>query len=635
MHDARSVKERLLSNVESVCAYLFPSGKLDGHEFLVGSTAGEAGSSLKIELRGDKKGVWQDFTHSKGTPGQGGDIYDLWCAAKGQDFKTAFPEICRWAGVTNLDRPKPKPRPTAPDLTDVHPMSGTPELKYLTEERGLHPETLKLYRVRTHRRPSEHNENFVCFQFTDPDGEPVMLKSTGIRPTKDGKKDIWTTAPYFTLWGWWTVKPSDRSIIITEGEYDAMSVHQLDPGMPVLSLPSGCSNMDWIENDYDRLAMFERIYVMTDRDQPHHKSGLCPGEEAARVIAKRLGIARCHRILPPEPFKDANEALTKGEPEQLEISAWFARAYSYDPPTLRGAKSYRDEVLSRLHRERREAEVNTFVFPDFQFQLRDSECTLCQGYPGHGKSELTYQVFLHEMASGHRCCVASAEIDPDEMLLNFAVQFIGHAVTDAELDRALDWLDGRLWFFRMKDDEQKIWTPLFDDFLYAAQRFGCTRFAVDSLMFFVKKDDYEGHDQFSKACRNFTRTNPETHLWLLAHSAIKKGEDKVPAMSDVLGSAGILAPFNNILTVWRNVDKEAKLHEAKEKDDAAKKEELAKVHDGLLLVCKQRRTGKRPRIKLWFEPASKTFRTKQADTLPPVADTAPALALKDDEDRPF
>jgi twinkle protein len=632
MIDAKTVKERLLSNVESVCFYLFPKGKVRGHEFLIGSPAGEEGSSMTINLRGDKRGVWRDHA----TMVDKGDIFDLWCAAKQQDFKTAFPEICRYLGMNSIDRPKPKPRPAKPDTKDVHPMSGTPELKYLTEKRGLHPETLKTYRVRTHRRPSEHNEHFVCFQFVDTEGEPVMLKSTGIKPTKEGKKDIWTTQPFYTLWGWWLVKPSDRSIIITEGEYDAMSVHQLDPGMPVLSLPSGCSNMDWIENDYDALMRFERIYVMTDRDEPHPKTGLRPGEEAAKAICKRLGLARCYRVVPPEPFKDANDALTKGEPEQLEVSAWLARAFSYDPPTLRGAKAFADDVKNRLRRERQEDAVNTFVFPDFPFQLRDGECTLCQGYPGHGKSELTYQVFLHEMASGHKTCIASAEIGPDEMIVNLATQFLGKKPDETEVDRAIDWLDGRLWFVSNKDEDMKSWAPLFEDFKYAGQRFGCTRFVVDSLMFFVKKDDYEGQDQFAKACRNFTRANTDAHLWLLAHSAIKKGEDKIPAMSDVLGSAGILAPFNNILTVWRNVEKEAKINEAREgAKDESKIEELGKLHDGFLIVCKQRRTGKRPRTKLWFDPASKTFRTKQADVVPPVADTAPALPLKNDEDQPF
>lgn len=639
MHDAKSVKERLLSNVEGVCFYLFPNGKVKGHEFLIGSPAGEEGSSMTINLRGDKKGVWRDHA----TMTDKGDIYDLWCAAKNQTFKEAFPEICRWAGITNVERPKPKQRPPMPSLADVHPMSGTPELAYLQEKRGLHPNTLKAYRVRSHRRPSDHNENFVCFQYTDSEGEPTMLKSTGIKPAmvqkKDGTvkptKDVWTTEPFYTLWGWWLVKPSDRRIVIAEGEYDAMSVHQLDPGMPVLSVPNGCGNMDWIENDFDRLQQMEEIFLLFDRDEPDKRTGLCPGEEAAKAAAKRLGLARCKRLLPPEPFKDANDALVKGEPEHLELSAWFARAYSYDPPSLRGASAFREEVKNRLRRERQEDASNTFVFPEFPFQIRDGECTLAQGYPGHGKSELTYQVFLHEMASGHKTCIGSAEIGPDEMIVNLATQFLGKKPDETEVDRAIDWLDGRLWFVSNKDEEMKTWTPLFDDFRYSAQRFGCTRFVADSLMFFVKKDDYEGQDQFAKACRNFTRQNTDAHLWLLAHSAIKKGEDKIPSMSDVLGSAGILAPFNNILTVWRNVEKEEKLNAAREARDETKIEELTKLHDGLLTVCKQRRTGKRPRTKLWFDSSSKSFRTKQADVVPPVADTAPSLPLKNDEDQPF
>lgn len=614
MHDAKTVKERLLTNIESLCHFLLPNGCVEGHEFRAADITGRPsrknggkGGSLAVSLKGDTKGLWKDHADAS----QKGDIYDLWCAVKGQTFKEAFPDICRWAGVTNIERPKPKPKPPKPETKDVHPLTGTPVFDYLSQQRHLSVDTLKTYRIRSHKRPSEHNTDFVCFQFTDAEGEPTMLKSTGIKPRADGKKDTWTTPPYYTLWGWWTVKPSDRAIIITEGEYDAMSLHQLDPGMPVLSVPAGSSNLTWIENDYDALQRFERIYICTDMDDA--------GEACAKEMAKRLGLARCFRLPIPQPYKDANDALKSEDEAVLDVGTWFQRSTTYDPPTLRGTGAFRDDVKNRLRREKREDEKNTFVFPDIPFQIRDGECTLLTGYPGHGKSELAYQILSHEMASGHRVCVASFEIQPDEMIVNFATQLLGKKPTEDEVDRAIDWLDGRLWFVSPKDDDQKqnAATDLFADFRYAAQRFTCTRFLIDSLMFVCKKDDYEGQDVIAKKCRDFSRKDhPDSHVILLAHAAIKKGEEKVPHASDVLGSAGILAPFNNGLTVWRNVDKGEKIEKAE--GDEAKIAELSKLHDGILSVWKQRRTGKRPTRKLWFNPVSKTFRTKGEDAPPPV-----------------
>lgn len=628
MHDAKTVKERLLGRVEEVCHFLFPAGKAVGHEFCVGSLQGEAGASLKVELRGSKAGVWKDFAS-----GDAGDIYDLWAKAKNSTFKDIFPEVCRYLGITNLDRPKPKAKPPAPDTTALAPMTGTPALAYLTDKRGLTVETLKTYRVRAHRRPSDHNEDFVAFYYTDPEGEPVMLKSTGIKPTKEGKKDIWTTAPYYTLWGWWTVTPKDRAIVLTEGEVDAMTIHQLNPGMPVLSLPSGASNLTWIENDYDALARFEKIYICTDMDEP--------GEKAAQEIAKRLGLARCSRIPVPGGMKDANEVLTKdhGDEHLFEFATWMAKAFSYDPPTLRGAAAFRDELKNRLRREKREDEHNTFVFPDIPFQLRDGECTLMTGYTGHGKSELSYQMLTHEMASGNKTAIASYEIDASEMICNIGTQLLGHKPTEDEADKVIDWLDGKLWFITPKDDEQKsnAANDIFADFTYAASRFGCTRFLVDSLMFICKKDDYEGQDLLAKKCRDFGRRDGRAHVILIAHAAIKKGEEKVPNLSDVMGSAGILAPFNNVLVCWRNVEKEDKVEKAvaAKDDDAVKK--LAADADALLSCPKQRRTGKRFRRKLWFDTAGKVFRTQPKDTPPPIIETNPAQRelLPQDEDKPF
>jgi twinkle protein len=624
--DAATVKARLLTRLEEYCFHLFPAGSVINGEFRVGDITGRKsrhgkGGSLAICLKGPAAGLWHDHADV----GSKGDVFDLWIQHHNTTFKDAFPEICRWAGVNHIDRPKPKAKPPKPDTSGLGAMQGTPALKYLTEVRGLNVETLKAYKIRSHKRPSEHNTDFVAFQFATPDGDMVMLKSTGIAPKADGKKDTWTTAPYYTLWGWWTVKPSDRAIIVTEGEYDAMSVHQMNPGIPVLSLPAGASNLTWIENDFDAVQRFERIYICTDADDA--------GEKCAQEMAKRLGLARCFRIKPPAPFKDANQFLTESE-DETGVDAWLTAAQSYDPPTLRGSGSFREDVKARIKREKAEDAVNTFVFPDIPFQYRPGECTLLTGYTGHGKSEFMYQSLVHEMGNGERICIASMEIDAAEMIANIGTQLIGHKPTDdAEVDRVIDWLDGRLWFVSPKDgddDKPTSSAELFADFDYSVARFNVTRLAIDSLMFLVGKDDYEAQDALAKACRNFCRKkHPQTHVILIAHSAIKQGEDKMPTAAAVQGSTGILAPFNNIVTVWRNVDKEEKMEKAE--GDEAKLTELAKLHDGILKIWKQRRTGKRPRAKLWFDATAKRFRTKQDDTIPPTIETAKEKT----EDLPF
>lgn len=604
MNDAPSLKARLVSQLEGVCSYLLPAGKVIKNEFRVGSLSGEAGNSLAVQLAGERRGLWQDFAHP-GDAAQSGDVFALWMGAHGCTFKDACGEIERYLGITRIEAPKAKPLPPPPDESACGPMRGTEAIKYL-HDRGLNDETLKLYRVRAHSRNSEFNQHFIAFRFTNPDGQPVMLKSTGIakKPPAEGKtegaKDIWTTKPYYTLFGWWLVGPNVRSIIITEGEIDAMSVHQLSPGLPVLSMPSGASNLDWIENDWEALQRFEKIYILTDMDEA--------GERAALAIAKRLGQARCVRIPVPAPFKDANEALQKADPEALEWSStWLAKAYSYDPKTLVGPAGMKDAVKALLKRDRAEAEHNTFLFPGVPFRLRSGEMTLFTGYPHGGKSTGAYQIHLSEMENGERVLLASYEIPPEKMLVELATMKCRHAPTDEELDACLDWLTGKLWFYRPPQENATL-DALLGDMRYATERFGVTRHVVDSLHFLAAKEDYEGQDKVSASLYKFA-VNTATHVALVAHSAKSKDADRVPGMGDVEGSGGVCKPVDNGITFWRNSNKDEKIEKARESGDSDAIKKAEALPDGIMQIWKQRTNGKLSRTKLWFCTEAKRFRT--------------------------
>jgi twinkle protein len=619
MNNAAEVKAKLLLNLEAYCFSLFPAGQVINGEFRIGDITGRKsrhgkGGSLTVSLRGTTAGLWHDFAD----PATKGDVFDLWIQHHNTTFRDAFPEICKYAGVSNIERPKPRAKPARPDMTGLGSMQGTPVLTYLTETRGLTVDTLKAYRIRSHTRPSQHNTDFVAFQFACPDGEPVMLKSTGIKATDQGKKDTWTTAPYYTLWGWWMVKPSDRTIIITEGEYDAMSVHQLNPGVPVLSLPAGSSNLTFIENDFDALQRFEKILICTDADEA--------GEKCAAEMAKRLGQARCFRIRPPSPYKDANECLTKCNDESLDVLQWISAATSYDPPTLRSCKSFRRELADALRNRQTKGNVNDFLFPSIPFAFRDGETTIVSGLPGHGKSDFLYQSHLNEMKTGRKVCIASFEIPPRRMLEIIIWQLIGHEIASEEdMDKGLEWLDERLFWFCPKGATK--WKELLADFDYAAARWSVSRFVIDSLHFLVEKEDYQGQDEFMRAVAEFS-TLKGIHTAVVCHSLGKKGTKEIPSMGDVEGSGGITKPVDNGITIWRNAAKGEALEE--NPDDVA----TQNLHDGMIIVWKQRLTGDWPRRKLWFSKKARVFSLGLNDTPPPTI-TSTATTTVIDASEPF
>lgn len=89
---------RLKAHMEGVLGYLYPNGFADpnARKFYIGSVAGEPGESLSIELQGEKAGLWHDFA-----TGDGGDIFDLWQAARGlSSFRETLKDAAEYTGAT-------------------------------------------------------------------------------------------------------------------------------------------------------------------------------------------------------------------------------------------------------------------------------------------------------------------------------------------------------------------------------------------------------------------------------------------------------------------------------------------------------------------------------------------------------
>lgn len=66
------------------------------------------------------------------------------------------------------------------------------------------------------------------------------------------------------LFGYHLVKDTDDTVVVTEGEFDAMAVYQ-QTGYPAVSLPQGASNLPEVLVPYfDRFA---KIILWMDNDE--------------------------------------------------------------------------------------------------------------------------------------------------------------------------------------------------------------------------------------------------------------------------------------------------------------------------------------------------------------------------------
>lgn len=202
-------------------------------------------------------------------------------------------------------------------------------------------------------------------------------------------------APLYGMWLW----GKGKSIVITEGEIDALSVSQaFQNKYAVVSLPNGAAGAARDVGRYlEYLDNFERVVLMFDQDDP--------GRKAAEEVALLLPPGKAFIAVLPQ--KDANAVLCEGEGEGAIVKAfWEARPWRPD-----GIVSGADFTLKYL----KEAAPPGYSLPypklDQQlYGLRKGEVTLVTAGSGIGKSSLAREwgYFLHQH---HFCTIGNVYLE--------------------------------------------------------------------------------------------------------------------------------------------------------------------------------------------------------------------------------
>ena len=345
-----------------------------------------------------------------------------------------------------------------------------------------------------------------------------------------------------TLFGRDLVPEEVTELIITEGEIDTMTLHQLD--MPnSVSVPSGAANLDWIETEWPWLERFETLYLCFDNDNA--------GEEGAQKAARRLGTWRCRRVR--LRWKDPNEGLQNGM-TQDDFSRALISATDMGPSIVRLAEDFAEEML----REDRQG-IDT-GFPLYDAVLggqRSGELTVITGRNGDGKTTWLNQVILNLLMHHHEqhACIASFEMRPAR-LLRWMMGQAGIIVSESGIEEFWGLIGGRLSLI----DTQREVKPdeLFEAFEYVARRAGTQTFVIDSLIrvdLGGGADWLENQKQFMNRLAQFALTF-EAHIYLVAHP--RKGSsdgariDKV----DIAGSGDISNFAWNVVSIRRIVSEE-------------------------------------------------------------------------------
>lgn len=199
--------------------------------------------------------------------------------------------------------------------------------------RGLLEDTVKKFNVRY-----DPESRTLRFPYYDTSGQLVAFK------TKTADKDIrWVgkNADH-ALFGqqlFGGAKGNNKTIVITEGEEDAMSVWQARPNWPVVSLDAGAKGgKRSLQHQYKFIDRYEEIVLFFDSDE----AGKAAAAECAQLFShSKIFIATL------SGYKDANEAIVAKDPDAIRQAFWQKKPYS--PKTVIDGRDLFDLASRPLH----------------------------------------------------------------------------------------------------------------------------------------------------------------------------------------------------------------------------------------------------------------------------------------------
>lgn len=590
-YNASEVKEAVASQIQDIVKTLFPEAKKEGMEMKIGGLDGSKGRSLGISIRPDKFGAWGDLATD-----EQGDIISLVMNVLSLSYKDAIQFLaekytdCRPQEKQAFEKRSEKPIPNL--ILEQHTFPLNQEVvDHAYTVRKISLKTLESYKVHAGIR---RNEVAFCSWY-----KKQLVKVH--YATLTGKKIFSSTEnPLHTLWGkeYATPERCQGKLVITEGQWDALSF--AEAGIPAVSIPSGVSNLKWLETDWDYLAQFHTFYLSFDNDDS--------GEKCLDSVVRRLGVSKCNVIKLPE--KDASDVLQKTEKGKEVLQKAYKDSSPHEPPQIVKSSVVIEEAWE-LNSVDKTKVGDPFFLKGVTFRIRLHEMTLIFGYRSHGKSQLLLNQIAFDLARGIPWMIGSFESMRGAILADVISAYSGiEKFTDKNqfieiAEKVTDLL------FIYDSNEKPTPKEVLDAFEYVHKRYGVERFAIDNVSTVkIPRGDNEAQAQFADDCRLFTKTFP-VHLMVVAHpkKSQEPGYEQPPHEGDIRGASEWGDYPENIICAYRNKKKTEVLQEYKDQgmDEHLLQQTADSTECGKIIVRKHRFTGEESHTRFWFEAGIKRF----------------------------
>lgn len=357
-----------------------------------------------------------------------------------------------------------------------------------------------------------------------------------------------------------------ETICIVEGEMDKLSMDQVQ-AHPTVSVPDGAPSPD--ASNYgskfaflagvaeERFSAATHIILATDAD--------APGRKLADELARRIGYAKCQKVVWPEGVKDANECLTKlGRTALLEAIA-DAQPYPVDGiVTPRDLAQPLEDLYDNGYDRGATSGWRRF---DELYRARAGLFCVVTGSPGSGKSHFLDNLMVR-LAQHHGWAfgVCSPENQPlQRHLAGICSVFTRKPFTQGATERmtkeqmhiARAWAERYFAFVLPAEPTIANILERADVLVY---RMGIRGLVIDPWNELDhSRPNGMTETEFTSQClsqiRNWARLR-DVQVWLVAHpTKLQKdseGRYPVPTPYDISGSAHFANKADACLAVWRD-----------------------------------------------------------------------------------
>lgn len=429
--------------------------------------------------------------------------------------------------------------------------------------RGISKDVIKDYEITIKR----DDNNTIVFPFFSADGESIpLIKYRAIKVKANGSKEWMEANCKPVLFGMQKCHPAMKTIVITEGQIDSLSLTECGI-VNAVSVPGGKNNFTWVPYCWDFMNQFDEIIVFGDFER---------GEiSLLKELTQRFGrnhIIKHVRFEDYKDCKDANDILRKYGKDQ--VRKCVNRAEVAPMPMLKDLADVKaPEKVEKLKTGIKS--LDTILHGGLPFGLYH----VISGKRGNGKSTLASQIFAQAINQGYTCMAYSGEL-PDYLFKFWLDSQIAGArniipdpktagrdyedyiISSSALNRITEWYRGKCFIYdnTVIKDENAHLLEVIDE---AIRRYGVKVVLIDNLMTAIHKE--EGIDNRSELERQgafsdkLAEIAQETGalIILVAHKR-KASMGGVDASDDISGTAQITNYAGVVISYDRYSNKEIK-----------------------------------------------------------------------------